>query len=574
MSALDPVPYKMRRTRKRLCTYDVETDPFKAGRVPVPFAVGFYDGEEYHEWWGSDCIEQSMEYIASRQDDLLVYVHNGGNFDFAFLLPHADFAIQPLVINKRLVTAWFAGQEFRDSLRIIPVALSQYRKDEIDYKKLERRVRERHKAEILSYLRTDCEALHELVTSYHERFGDKVTIASTALPLLHAHHGYERLSEGMDAQLRRFYTGGRVQCFATGVFHGSFIIVDRNSMYPAVMLEYPHPIGNSWRVNDRITDSTWFVRWRGKSNGCAYTARGFGLSFEHGTDDYLSTIHELKAGIATGTIEIDYIYETWDCDLWTKFDAFVRTYYELRKEAKRNGDKAGDIFYKLILNSAYGKLGMDPRLHETFRITGWGYIPPGGTTHQGRENGWSLDVIFGGKKPQYCIWKKPSHTRWNNFHNVATAASITGGARANLLLNIHRADNPLYCDTDSLICEGFSGPLGDDLGQWKIEAKGCLVAISGRKTYVVYAEEPPAEPPKWFKEDPKGHTYKDPVTRKTLYCIKKASKGFNLTGNDLIAVAQGREMKWSNPVPTFKLDGSVEWVERTMRRTGDVANTG
>jgi hypothetical protein len=214
---------------------------------------------------------------------------------------------------------------------------------------------------------------------------------------------------------------------------------------------------------------------------------------------------------------------------------------------------------------------MDPREHEQFRVTQWGTMPYEGVySKQENPKGWGLQYAYKGidGTPHWSIWGRASATRWNNFHNVATAASITGAARANLLRAIRDGTNVLYCDTDSLICEDYSGDIGDELGQWKVEAEGCLVAICGRKTYAVYSREPPSDEPKWWVQDPEGHTYNDPELGR-LYCIKKACKGVNVSGNQIIDIALGREMKWSNPVPSFKLGGGVQWVQRTIRKTGD-----
>jgi hypothetical protein len=60
------------------------------------------------------------------------------------------------------------------------------------------------------------------------------------------------------------------------------------------------------------------------------------------------------------------------------------------------------------------------------------------------------------KNGDFCIWERPSPRR-GGFYNIATAASITGAARANLLRNLSLSDRPIYCDTDSIICEDFSG---------------------------------------------------------------------------------------------------------------------
>jgi hypothetical protein len=48
-------------------------------------------------------------------------------------------------------------------------------------------------------------------------------------------------------------------------------------------------------------------------------------------------------------------------------------------------------------------------------------------------------------------------------------------------------DRPIYCDTDSIICEAFGGNLHDtELGGWKIEAEGDYAAIAGKKLYAVF----------------------------------------------------------------------------------------
>ena len=50
----------------RVAVIDLETDPFKHGRLPAPFAAGFFDGETYQDFWGADCCEQLLgQYSAS-----------------------------------------------------------------------------------------------------------------------------------------------------------------------------------------------------------------------------------------------------------------------------------------------------------------------------------------------------------------------------------------------------------------------------------------------------------------------------------------------------------------------------
>lgn len=87
-----------------------------------------------------------------------------------------------MIINGRIAKAtMFNGRvEFRDSFLIIPVPLAQFEKDKIEYWKFEREHRERHKVEILRYMRKDCSALFELVDNFVRTFGSGLTLAGTA----------------------------------------------------------------------------------------------------------------------------------------------------------------------------------------------------------------------------------------------------------------------------------------------------------------------------------------------------------------------------------------------------------
>ena len=133
---------------------------------------------------------------------------------------------------------------------------------------------------------------------------------------------------------------------------------------------------------------------------------------------------------------------------------------------------------------------------------------------------------------------------------MATAASITGAARANLLRNLALSKRPIYCDTDSIICEGFRGELDETrLGGWKLEAEGDRAAIAGKKLYTVFDS---AE------------------LKDTGASIKLASKGVRLTPREIVAVCNGDEVTYRNPVPSFKLDGSAEFITRRINKTGSI----
>lgn len=537
----DPKPFVLKESKKRLAIVDTETDPFAKGFVVKPFTLGFFDGETYVDFWGDDCVQQFFDHLATLDTEYIIYAHNGGKFDFFFFLPFLAPGQTPLIMNGRLVKIQFGKQEFRDSFAIIPQALSAYKKDDVDYSTFTRDRREHHKDAILAYQKTDCVYTYELIRGFHDMFGDKLTIASASLPMLNSMHGFQRIrSEVMDARFREYYYGGRNQCFETGVLKprpgARFQMIDRNSMYPAVMRDELHPISSSARLQTAIDDDTDFACIVARNDGalCIRDEWG-GLDFtvKHGT--FYATIHEIRAGLDTGTLRIDRVKHAWAFDRKASFGEFVDRFYRLRLGAKASGDKVRDILYKFALNSGYGKFALNPRKFKQWMMTVDEIAEPMRSPEC--PEGWKLETSSG----DIFIWSRPSPRR-TGFYNVATAASITGAARANLLRNLALSTRPVYCDTDSILCEAFRGDLNEtELGGWKLEATGDTAAIAGKKLYALFDQEE---------------------------VLKKASKGVNLTALDIMEVCKGREITYENPVPNFQLDGSAKFVTRRINKTG------
>lgn len=524
LALAEPIPYPMKETKKQLAVVDCETDPFAPDFLVKPFAIGFETPDRYVDFWGDDCVEQFFAYLATLEDKYIIYAHNGGKFDFFFFLNYMARNTSPRIINGRLVQIIFGTQEFRDSYAIVDIPLAKFHKDEIDYAKFTRDKREANKAEIRQYLRTDCSYLYELVKEFHARFGDKLTAASAALQILNSFHGFEKItSEPIDEKFRAYYFGGRVQCFETGLLTPTpgkrFTVVDRNSMYPSAMKECLHPISATYQLNDRITDATDFAHIIAYNDGALPTRLdNGGLDFNIPYGEFRATIHEIKAGIETGTLKIEKVLCAWEFDRKSTFAEFVDYYYPLRQQAKADNDKLADIMYKLVLNSSYGKFALNPRKFKSWKLTIDEIPTP--LASEDYPDGWTEHS----KNGDIRIWERPSPRR-GGFYNIATAASITGAARANLLHNLALSDRPIYCDTDSIICEEFNGDFHEtELGGWKIEANGDFAAIAGKKLYAIFD----------------GNKV-----------LKKASKGCTLTGEQIIEICKGARILYSNQVPTF-----------------------
>lgn len=540
-----------------LSTLDAETDPFLYARKPIPFCWGFYyaNGTKYKEFWGigetrelqaENVTNQLIEFLETVTTKQIIYAHNGGKFDFHFLLEKKVLS-DPKIINGRIVKASIGIHELRDSYSIIPVPLAAYQKDTIDYNLFEFETREENKADILHYLAMDCEYLFELVEAFVNEFGLRLTIGGTAIKTLKKIHPFEQQNDIHDARFRPYYFGGRVQCFDRGIIKGKFKVYDVNSMYPDVMANCNHPTGKDYAllyendlnksfyktgIIDAYPYQPYFITFAGKSRGAFCTRQKNGLSFQNQTAEFKTTSHELKIALKYGLVDIEKVLEVYVPMETIKFDDFVHTYIQNKIDAKKEGNKTKELFSKLLLNSSYGKFGQNPENFFDYQFRYRGEPLPN------RLHGWELYL----DSCEIELWRKPAPKPI--FYDVATAASITGAARAVLLEAITNADNPLYCDTDSLICENLNNVILDPykLGAWDLEATGDLLCLGGKKLYALY----------------------DNGT-----CDKYASKGARLIPEQIKNICKGETIKWRNDAPNFKLDGQTKFIKRNVKMTNN-----
>jgi hypothetical protein len=545
-----PREYKKPALKGKLCVFDCETDPFGYGLTIKPFTCGFYDGEDYVDFWGDDCIEQFRDYMELRREErLVVFCHNLGGFDIHFLYDLIENKTDMLIIGTRIAKCTIVGQEWRDSYKLAAVPLAAYHKDEFDYTKMLREVREDHRDEICKYQRADCMYLYDLVKGMHEFLGDRITIGNAAINLLQSTRGFQRLNEAQDRKMRPYFFGGRTQCFETGVLDDEWKVYDVNSMYPFIMATVRHPISNSIHRRRQIGPLTAFATIDAVNDGCLPTRGGVDLNFTNRSGIFHASIHEINAGLETGTLRIKRVIEALDFETWATFEDYVMPLYERRLAAKASGDKLQDLTWKLCLNNAFGKFCQSPDRYSDHCFTSDWETPDGGA--------FDVELNPEGWKPKYengplIIWQRKQHEKRKTYFNVATGASITGAARAYLHRALCSADRPVYCDTDSIICRGMLGDVDPSrLGAWKLEATGSRVAIAGKKTYALFDGE----------ILDKGVWVKKLVT-------KKASKGVGLNPLEILRVAQGEEISYTAKQPTFSLDGKQEYGKRKIRATG------
>jgi hypothetical protein len=531
---------------KPIYTIDIETDPFKYERIPQPFAAGLYNGAFYEDFWGRNCIKQMMTVLQNLPAGY-VYAHNGGRFDFFYLMEWI-LGSEMMIIGPRIIKAEFdcvlGKHELRDSFAIMPFALAKLKsgkdddKKKIEIEKMESGAREANKVEICEYLKMDCVSLWNRVNRFLETFGAQtLTIGTASMRELKKVHTFHNLDTVTDKDIRQnFYYGGRVECFESGILKAKkgkpFKVYDVNSMYPFAMMNYKHPIDEPSGVGNKLLDSTMLLSVTGHNYGAFPTVIKGKLIYDVPYGTFHITRHEFDVAVEYGLFKTERFERciNFDGARTSTLADFVNKFYQLRIDARDAGDEILAMLYKFILNSAAGKFSQNPDNYKEYRITR--------AEDDMQDSGWMMEAVMHGGK--YAVWWKPSKnaTRFN----VATGASITGASRAILLRAIATARRPMYCDTDSLICEDLPQAKKDAsaLGAWKLEATCDRVAIAGRKLYALFD---------------KGK------------CVKQANKGVMVTAEQIESICRGNVEESIRDAPSFKLDGSVNFIKRNVRMT-------
>lgn len=262
---------------------------------------------------------------------------------------------------------------------------------------------------------------------------------------------------------RNGYYGARVDCFKLGKPIGVYT-ADVRSMYPSVMLNTPMPeVSNLQFIESRYTPPN-VLNYEGMSEAEVYIPDmyipplpiGFdgGLYFPVGTVKGIWTHLELRAAITRGCT-IKRIYRSlFSTSVCFPFVRFINELYELRQRFKDAGDPR-ELTVKIILNSLYGRLGMD-RTQTEERIS---LLPSG----EGSKEHVGKEIHYIGSTA--LLRSSKTHPMYSKEGNMLWAATITSAARVKLLEYMElQGGSLLYCDTDSVFSLAPVRGLCDELG--------------------------------------------------------------------------------------------------------------
>ena len=484
--------------------------------------------------------------------------------------------------GRALMTADVGRHRLRDSYHIIPERLANYKKDAFDYTKLKRDQRHSIRQQAIDYCVDDCRFLLEIVQTFVRENGLKLSIGQAALASLKTvYDDVGRLGTGMDKYLRSYFFGGRVECLlGKGHWQGDYKLYDVNSMYPYVMATRNHPIGGDgeWIVRTgRPGKNTFFLEIECDNAGALVTR-----SQDHETHApygnrlrFLTTIHEYKVAVKLGLIRNVRFLTLVDCKRSSDFADWIVPLYEGRQRTKRRlqelkeqglreGDpefdtvKRDDILLKLKMNNAYGKFAQNPRKFKEAYLTNVNEVPP----KEGEHGEWFCSI----KTSDYWLWERPCPSI--RFNNVGTAASITGAARAVLLEALFYSQEPIYCDTDSIICRGLDASEGieidkEKLGAWDIEAEIERIVIVGKKQYAYFkkGDQSAGHKPRIKTKGVSGKVVeRDPRTLKEIQMRELQFNHFErMLRDEIIEIKQN--------APTISKAGSQIYMRRKIKAT-------
>lgn len=475
------------------------------------------------------CIDKLLCHIfarpTKRYQKSSIYAHNGGSFDHLFLLAwlvrnkDLEFSVTPVSSSIQRIDVWRTGKKkygkwtFLDSMKLIPMSLAKAAKsfglegkEDIDLALHE------DDPQWDKYNEVDCLRLYQVMQKAKlliEGLGGELgmTAPSTAMKLFRRRYmGQGKTPDRVDRHkhfegcedekchgcchefIRRAYYGGRTEIFR--MYGRNLHYFDINSSYPASMRQ-EMPTGNRTvldRIDDRYHDShVGFVECTVHiPEGCRipplpYRAETGKLIFPVGTFSGTWDLEELDLlrdpyvdGKILNIKKVVYIQKG------PLLREMVEDLYTYRDKSKANYDEGLSILSKLLMNSLYGKFGMNEERQEIMlpgiRLEGHCYLcrnemPP--------DNKNQICPDCEGSKPANG---KPDCAVWYKKNRVSApyiipqiAAHITTLSRVLLWKKmreiLERGGNIYYVDTDSILTD-VEIETGNALGQMKNEYPG------------------------------------------------------------------------------------------------------
>lgn len=463
--------------------------------------IGLYDGKQFVYFKRMD---KFFNYLFQRaHEKRTIFAHFGGIYDFSFIMdaalkdprykvkniiPRGSGVLSLEIENKKHQTI-----RFSDSSAFLPFSLDRICKAfNVQYKKLKWDHSKTHRVskKLVYYLKHDCVGLYEAIEKYRkwpliQKAGPKTTMASQAIQVLRLFlkRKIPALPDPIDHFVRGSYFGGRTEVFKP-LYIGKKPIYcyDVNSLYPTVMRENDFPVRYERTTYQYLPEKMGFYDAKVEVPASIYIPPlGVVHKDETNTEKFI-----FPTGVFEGrwsTIELEYarsigvkILSTGKGVIFENggpiFRDFIDTLYQKRKQAKKDQDSVTDVLTKLLMNSSYGRFGLNRVKEEIVEDTGEAGMDP------------DYEIKINDKERIYFC-RQPKVLE-KTFTNVAIAAWVTSLARIHMHQQFMKAEREIYyTDTDSLFTTKKLKE-GKNLGDLKLEYRSLAACFLLPKTYIIH----------------------------------------------------------------------------------------
>ena len=464
-------------------------------------------------------IEDFIKWCANKKENYLLYFHNlkfDGEYIFSYLLENGYICIKDKKerADKTFTTLISDTGQFYsieiffetknpkhinkvtiyDSLKILNFSVEQIAKDfnlpirklEIDYKQIREKGHTLTSDEI-DYIRNDVEIMARALKIMFDENLTKMTIGSDALA------NYKEINKNfnkyfpilpyeIDKDIRKSYKGGFTYLNETYKEKetGAGIVLDVNSLYPSVMMYEKLPFGDPVFYNGKYQEDKLYPLYI-QTISCIFDLK----------DDMIPTL-QIKNNMSflpneyvkssNGDI-VTLTLTSVDLDLFLKhyniqgeiiyhsgwkfkaikglFSTYIDYWSNKKIESKKEKNTALYRIAKLMLNSLYGKFGLNPDVRSKYP-----YLNEDGVVKYALYDAEVRDSIY--------IPVASFITSYARYKTITTSQKIKDYS-----IKKYKKDLYVYSDTDSIHCL-FEDDTElkkiieiDDykLGAWKLESK-------------------------------------------------------------------------------------------------------
>jgi len=378
------------------------------------------------------------------------YAHNL-QYDLGNLFGDELDTLDCTLVGGRLIKAAWGRKVFVDSFNIWPMSAKKLG-DAFNLKKLSTASMATDRA----YVYRDCEIIRKAM-QFAWKFIQGIgidylppTLGGLCVKVWKSWGGEN--CHDSNALSREAYYGGRVELFKPCNESKRIVWTDINSLYPFVM-QKPFPAMLEDCGKKLKKHGVARIRVNVPKTALAvlpYRNDAGRVVYPWGRFVGVWTVPEINAAKANGT-KVEKVFESWGTDDEIRpYGTFVQKLYRQRLSSKSEAEK---LFFKLLMNNLYGRLGTSGTIGRTV----W-------QTEKNRFDG----VPYGTKVLVSYSMPLSEETNW------AHAAYVTAYGRLELLSYMQRigAENMIYCDTDSCIFDSPDGvppfKTGSALGAMKV----------------------------------------------------------------------------------------------------------